>query len=380
MKRLVSYFGALFLYVMLLSFVFIRSSQGEGTQHSWQFKSVKRETINNAISYEVEYNIIGYKSSGIEDMTESEFYLLMKHFGVNEPQELVGKVFTTDVASMWLDKIIGRESAREERDKALQKEWQDRYQKAGFSDSAPILNCDFSSPVIGGGMLGTGRASVFEKAIWNGDELEVNILMSVNCAARDIKGIARLNGDRVELTAEPHFPPDGSMALCESVHRYIFKIRNLEKKDYKIGFRSGLFTEEVSLKSDTPIITEPLEFTMAREAEKAKEKNRQEIEMNISKYTKEIEANPKSDSSYYWRGLAYRRKGNLEQGISDFSKALEVNPASLYATNIYRFRAEIYCDLLDYDKAWNDWHKAQSMGYYGSEFVEKLKKASGREN
>ena len=311
------------LCIVLVLFVFICDCRAE---YSWKFEKVEREVFGKIVEYDVEYSRVGGRTSGGENYQEPELQLIMKHFGVTRPQDLIGKVFTTDSPGMFLYGLT--ESVRKERDEVIQKGWQDKYKKAGFSDSAPILNCDFSSPLIAD-IMGTGRESIFEKAIWNGNQLEVNILMSVNCAVTDIKGVARLNGDRVELTVEPHFPSDGSMALCESVHRYIFKIRDLENKDYRIGFRCGLFTQEVLLKKDAPIITEPLEVTLKKGAEKAHENRKIELDQKINEYTKAIEKDPNSVKSYYWRGTTYGKKGSYEQAIADYSKALEINSNSV---------------------------------------------------
>ena len=260
-KNLTAHLLRLSLCTALISLISIFYSIVEAGQYSWRFEKAEPIRIGDRVDYDVEYSRIGGRNSSGEYYNEAEFKLIMKYFGVSNPQDLVGKVFTEEQPGVFLHELT--KSVREEHKKAILKGWEDKYKKAGFSDSAPILNCDFSFSVVGGGFMGTFRDTVFEKAAWNGDQLEVSILSSLNCVVKGAKGTARLNGNRVELTIEPRYPSDGSMAQCESVFRIIFKIKGLEKKDYKLGFRIGLFTQEVFLNKENPIIgTNPLKGAM----------------------------------------------------------------------------------------------------------------------
>jgi len=135
------------------------------------------------------------------------------------------------------------------------------------------------------------------------------------------------------------------------------------------------------------------------------------IDQAFSDYNKAIELNPDSENIYYYRGMAYANNKNYDQAISDFNKAIELNSryALAYAhrgdayyskgdynlaaadytkaieakpsfTEAYVNRAGIYCWGKDYDKAWEDVHAAEALGYkFDIEFIDKLKKASGRE-
>lgn len=78
----------------------------------------------------------------------------------------------------------------------------------------------------------------------------------------------------------------------------------------------------------------------------------------------------------YIRGIALLDKGNFDSAISDFSRALKDEPNSeLY----YYARAVAYFEKQEYDKSWQDLHKAEKMGEKPNlEFLENLKKASGR--
>jgi len=138
----------------------------------------------------------------------------------------------------------------------------------------------------------------------------------------------------------------------------------------------------------------------------------------ISEFSKAIEINPNLAKAYNDRGLSYfykilveeacknvysaykkvvenspdytvyqntpsqnyskkEHQGNYEQAISDLNKAIEINPELAEA---YNNRALIYYKQGNYNKAWEDVHKAESLGYkVNPEFIEKLKKTSGRE-
>jgi len=215
-----------------------------------------------------------------------------------------------------------------------------------------------------------------EKALWNDDRLEVTVLYNVNCAVEDVKGIAKLNGDTVQLFLNQIFSGD-ARALCESVHRGVFIIKDLKRKDYKILFNNG-YSKEIFLKKDEPFITEPPEIAAEKNAEIIKEKDARERERKFTEYTRAIETNPRDANAYYWRSFLWWGKGDRMRAIDDLNKSLEIDP-DMHAVNVYRFRAEIYCELHEYDKAWDNWHKAQSREYQDSSFEDRLIKESGRE-
>ena len=62
--------------------------------------------------------------------------------------------------------------------------------------------------------------------------------------------------------------------------------------------------------------------------------------------------------------------------MSNYSQTIWLDP--MY-TDAYCNRAEVYYRQHEYEKAWEDVHKAESLGHAtDTEFLEKLKKASGR--
>ncbi|MHC4207911.1 MAG: tetratricopeptide repeat protein, partial [Planctomycetota bacterium] len=90
-----------------------------------------------------------------------------------------------------------------------------------------------------------------------------------------------------------------------------------------------------------------------------------------------IEINQTYAEAYCNRGLEYGRKGQSYQAIDDFNKSIELNPQSAKA---YYNRAVVFCGMKEYDKAWQDIHQAQSLGFQApAGFLQILRKDSGRE-
>ena len=87
--------------------------------------------------------------------------------------------------------------------------------------------------------------------------------------------------------------------------------------------------------------------------------------------------NPRYAKAYNNRGIAFERKDEYDLAISDYKKATEINPN--YAEAYYN-RAMAHFDKKDYNKSWENVKKAQDLGYQiNPEFLEELRKASGRE-
>jgi tetratricopeptide (TPR) repeat protein len=75
-------------------------------------------------------------------------------------------------------------------------------------------------------------------------------------------------------------------------------------------------------------------------------------------------------------GIAAKTE-RYDRTISEFNRVLEGNPQNARA---YYERGLVYYNKGEYDKAWEDVHKAQSLGYQvPSEFLRLLSAASGRE-
>ena len=105
--------------------------------------------------------------------------------------------------------------------------------------------------------------------------------------------------------------------------------------------------------------------------------NRESIDLAISDYNMAIKINPDNPNYYFSRGAAYSRYENdYDKAIDDFNKVIEILP--YYGTAYYN-RAKAYFGKKEYDKSWEDMHKAEEMGFKsGSQFLDQLKEASGR--
>ncbi|MCX5705375.1 MAG: tetratricopeptide repeat protein, partial [Candidatus Omnitrophica bacterium] len=98
----------------------------------------------------------------------------------------------------------------------------------------------------------------------------------------------------------------------------------------------------------------------------------------VSYYTAAIYLDPKFFKAYNNRGIVYQLQGELEKAIIDYSMALEINPRYFRA---YRNRARVYYLKRVYNKSWEDVSIAEKLGQkMDDQFIESLKKASGREN
>ena len=102
-----------------------------------------------------------------------------------------------------------------------------------------------------------------------------------------------------------------------------------------------------------------------------------QLDQAISDYTQALEINPKYDKAYYNLGITFAKKGLLDQAISNYNQAIEINPRLAEA---YNNRGVTYYFKKEYEKAWRDVEKAQSLGHQiHPKFLDELRKASGRQ-
>jgi tetratricopeptide (TPR) repeat protein len=102
-----------------------------------------------------------------------------------------------------------------------------------------------------------------------------------------------------------------------------------------------------------------------------------DLNQALVNYNKALQIHPNLVEVYSNRGNIYQSKGDLDLALSDYNKALQMNPNLSLA---YNNRAVIYFFKREYNKTWEDVHKAEALGYkVHPEFLEELKKASGRE-
>ena len=101
-----------------------------------------------------------------------------------------------------------------------------------------------------------------------------------------------------------------------------------------------------------------------------------EYDQAILDYTKAIKINSKFAEAYCNRGNAHALKGEGVAAVSDYSKAIEISPTFALA---YSNRGIAYYKSGEYEKSWENVHKAQSLGYQvPAEFLTLLREASGR--
>jgi tetratricopeptide (TPR) repeat protein len=102
-----------------------------------------------------------------------------------------------------------------------------------------------------------------------------------------------------------------------------------------------------------------------------------QYDQSIPYYDKAIEINPKFANAYFSRGVAYAKgRGEYDKAISDYDKAIEINQRFGKAI-LSRGVANYYKG--EYNKAWDDVRKAQSLGYQVHPgFLKALGEASGR--
>ena len=94
--------------------------------------------------------------------------------------------------------------------------------------------------------------------------------------------------------------------------------------------------------------------------------------------SKAIKIDPSVVAAYHNRAIAYLHLREYGRAIKDCSKAIALD---LALTDAYNNRAVAYYRKRNFKKAWSDVHKVtQSGGTVDPQFLEQLKKASGREH
>ena len=86
--------------------------------------------------------------------------------------------------------------------------------------------------------------------------------------------------------------------------------------------------------------------------------DKDEINKAITDYSKVIELVSDFSIAYYRRGRAYSRKGEANQAIENYTKAIELNPDD---TDTYRYRGLAYLRKKDFDLAIKDFSKVVEL-------------------
>jgi tetratricopeptide (TPR) repeat protein len=95
-------------------------------------------------------------------------------------------------------------------------------------------------------------------------------------------------------------------------------------------------------------------------------------ELNIA-----IEYAPANAQYHFTRADVYLRLNRPDMAIADYTSIIYYDPNNLQA---YQKRAALYFSAKNYDKCWDDVHKAADLGFtFDQQFIQNLKTASGRE-
>ena len=98
----------------------------------------------------------------------------------------------------------------------------------------------------------------------------------------------------------------------------------------------------------------------------------------ISDFTRAIKKRPGYGMAYYYRAMAYQRKKEHDRTIADYTRCIEIDEQRFAVA--YAERGLNYYVKKEYEKAWEDVHKAQSLGQEVREgFLKALRRDSGRD-
>jgi tetratricopeptide (TPR) repeat protein len=78
-------------------------------------------------------------------------------------------------------------------------------------------------------------------------------------------------------------------------------------------------------------------------------------DLDIAKYSREIEQDPADFRAYKERGNAYFRKRDFDRAVADYNRAIELNPDYFIA---YNNRGNVYMQTARYELAIADYNKA----------------------
>lgn len=105
--------------------------------------------------------------------------------------------------------------------------------------------------------------------------------------------------------------------------------------------------------------------------------NRNEYDRALQDFNKALEISPDYDKALNNRALIYLRRNQYEQALPDLNKAISIDPTYV---DPYLNAALCYYSLGKYDKSWEIVHQLQKLGgTAGTDFIERLKRASGKD-
>lgn len=156
----------------------------------------------------------------------------------------------------------------------------------------------------------------------------------------DFDGFARLHAHN-----KPYIEPDPQ----EYLQRGISAHQN-DMVDDAIEY----YTEIIQMEpTDTTIVS----MAYYNRANAYVEKN--EEDLAIKDYTKNIELDPNSADAYHNRGYAYRKNGDNKRAVEDYNRAIQIKPDNIL---FYNNRSIALLDLQEWEKAKSDLTIARNMG------------------
>lgn len=179
-------------------------------------------------------------------------------------------------------------------------------------------------------------------------------------------------------TAEPHIELGEMYIVMYNLKRAEIEFDNAVKKNPALpqGYygRGNVALQQGSINRALRFFEKSLEvdsrFAEAYLMQAIMEMNlKQDDARIISLLNKGIEANPAFTQGYFWRGLHYLEKNNLEKCLADWDNVVKLNPLNPFFTSMRGF---LYIELNDYSKAFADLKnsfKAQSEGINENKFT-----------
>ena len=156
----------------------------------------------------------------------------------------------------------------------------------------------------------------------------------------DFDGFARLHAHN-----KPYTEPDPQEYLQRGISAH---------KNDRVDDAIEYYTEIIQMEpTDTTIVS----MAYYNRASAYVEKN--EEDLAIKDYTKNIELNPNSANAYHDRGYAYRKKGDNKRAVEDYNQAIQIKPDNIL---FYNNRSIALLDLQEWGKAKSDLTIAKNRG------------------
>ncbi len=116
---------------------------------------------------------------------------------------------------------------------------------ADRSGMAQALDITFTHDLIRKGR--TLSEDTIEKAQWIGSDLEIIFLTQGECKLAGMEATAIRRGNTIELSVRP-VSFSVAPSTCTALYRCRFLVHGLERRDYRLAYRSGEFVTEMPMR------------------------------------------------------------------------------------------------------------------------------------